>query len=609
MSRKTGSPTLGGYLSWLGKKISKRPTGYTVRIEDQGLLTRRPCSMPKTYVYRSSLYLAETGLTLIFFGEPQRAQMLGEEEIKAPRRSVFDYLSSETKDRLEAFKASVLRNRGAAPSEPSGPIDIVIPPLDPAVALGALKGFMPFVQDPAKQARYRAFLEYHARAPGDGRRPPDVLAPHKGTSVDEFNKELEGFAASARIFKPMTGMMASRFTSSTSVGPAPLEPGLSKPAPIEELPAGGGEPAQEGAAKAEVKDESPAAKAARLEMFGHLTRSSTPFVPVRLLCKRFNVPDPWPDGPPQGFGGGGGATAAGGGGGDTGGQPSREALNRDTMDEILKDRGIERPSPPVAATTQPVHDDSATADGGRQRRRAPRDIATVGLGEDEAQGRDTLTYERPPMDIFTAIFAESDDEEEGGGDDDGRTGPPENGLAAPAAAAATTTTAVPSDPFAPLSTPSAKSTTPAQQEPVDLSNFRPTFVSKAGRSNKPDSSPATTTASPGDHVVKKKKSSKKISKRVSTVSFDLDEGGDDDVGGGSSSSSLVKKRKRKETGSFPEKKERAKPKRVEGEGMAGGEAAEEEAEEVWVEKETARRDPSVAAGEAKRKRMHAADFL
>ena len=44
----------------------------------------------------------------------------------------------------------------------------------------------------------------------------------------------------------------------------------------------------------------------------------------------------------------------------------------------------------------------------------PRSLDNVGLGEDESQGRDTLTYVRPSMDIFKAIFAnddESDDEE------------------------------------------------------------------------------------------------------------------------------------------------------------------------------------------------------
>ena len=54
-------------------------------------------------------------------------------------------------------------------------------------------------------------------------------------------------------------------------------------------------------------------------------------------------------------------------------------------------------------------------------RRMARDLENIGVGEDDTQGRDSLTYVRPSMDIFKAIFAsddeDSDDEEveEGGG--------------------------------------------------------------------------------------------------------------------------------------------------------------------------------------------------
>jgi G patch domain-containing protein 1 len=45
-----------------------------------------------------------------------------------------------------------------------------------------------------------------------------------------------------------------------------------------------------------------------------------------------------------------------------------------------------------------------------------KDISNVGLGGDETQGRDILTYTRPKMGIFKAIFArddeDSDDEED-----------------------------------------------------------------------------------------------------------------------------------------------------------------------------------------------------
>ena len=35
-------------------------------------------------------------------------------------------------------------------------------------------------------------------------------------------------------------------------------------------------------------------KAAKLKMFGSLTRDTEEWHPHRLLCKRFDVPDPYP---------------------------------------------------------------------------------------------------------------------------------------------------------------------------------------------------------------------------------------------------------------------------------------------------------------------------
>ena len=39
-------------------------------------------------------------------------------------------------------------------------------------------------------------------------------------------------------------------------------------------------------------------------------------------------------------------------------------------------------------------------------------MGRLGLGEDERQGRDILTYELPSVDVFKAIFASDDDEDE-----------------------------------------------------------------------------------------------------------------------------------------------------------------------------------------------------
>ena len=74
----------------------------------------------------------------------------------------------------------------------------------------------------------------------------------------------------------MSRLMASRFTSSSTTLPASSETN----APILTVPT--------------EKPEDPAVAAAKLNMYGHMTRSVTDFYPTRLLCKRFNVKDPHP---------------------------------------------------------------------------------------------------------------------------------------------------------------------------------------------------------------------------------------------------------------------------------------------------------------------------
>ena len=73
--------------------------------------------------------------------------------------------------------------------------------------------------------------------------------------------------------------MASRFTSSStnilpgSDGSTATTTALTAPPP---------------------KLEDPAFEAAKMNMYGRLTRTITDFYPTRLLCKRFNVKDPHP---------------------------------------------------------------------------------------------------------------------------------------------------------------------------------------------------------------------------------------------------------------------------------------------------------------------------
>ncbi|KAK2626780.1 hypothetical protein QTJ16_003955 [Diplocarpon rosae] len=209
-----------------------------------------------------------------------RASILGEAAL--PGKSVFDFLTPAARERL--VSASGKSNLPAALGEiPQGyrmtdeerqkEYAAQIPQVEKHTAEAALSrgasGFMPYGEDQPKRSRYRAYLENQAGI------NPDIPAKAPGVSRDEWLKELREFANCAQIFKPMSGMMATRFTSSTS---APkLAPDvsdtslLSKPTP---------------------KPVNPAEQAAKLGMYGPMTRSSADWYPSRLLCKRFNVKPP-----------------------------------------------------------------------------------------------------------------------------------------------------------------------------------------------------------------------------------------------------------------------------------------------------------------------------
>ena len=205
-----------------------------------------------------------------------RAKMLGEAVL--PGKSVYDFLKPGARNRIAA-----LTQNNALPEAGSESVPLeemqgvpVIPELDPQVAKTALgrgvSGFVPYSENPLKLARYRAFLSYRA---GLTTEPPSLPS---GMRQDDWTKELLEFAHAATIFKPMTGLMASRFTSGKAT--AAVESG---PEPEE---------GTEVLLKPQAKRSDPAEEAAQMGMFGPLTRTSVQFYPSRLLCKRFNVPVP-----------------------------------------------------------------------------------------------------------------------------------------------------------------------------------------------------------------------------------------------------------------------------------------------------------------------------
>ncbi|CZT07862.1 related to growth regulation protein WHI2 [Rhynchosporium agropyri] len=239
--------------------------------------SKQPKDGPQSDAYLSTADAAKASK----LDPKSRASMLGEATL--PGKSVFDFLTTAARNRLASAsrKSNLPAALGEIPkgynmTEEERHRDLLaqIPKVDRYTADAALSrgasGFMPYGEDEGKRSRYRGYLEYQAGI--------NTTVPKRssGVSKDDWLKELREFANCAQIFKPMSGMMATRFTSSTTAPKLASDPPesaslLSKPTP---------------------KAEDPAEQAAKLGMYGPLTRSSKEWYPSRLLCKRFNVKPP-----------------------------------------------------------------------------------------------------------------------------------------------------------------------------------------------------------------------------------------------------------------------------------------------------------------------------
>ena len=282
-------------------------------------------------------------------------------------------------------------------------------------------------------------------------------------TVEEVNKELQDFAASARIFKPMSFAMSNRFTAgSSSLAATDLKQPKAGLHLYDAEKAKADMEKPKGEAVAEVKHMNPREEAAAKGMYGPLTRETKTFYPEKLLCRRFGVQNPYPDGDPSK-----GEKAPGGGdAGAISDVPANDASWQDSF--IHKELDV------PATQTAPAED------------ARPKSIAEVGMAEDSTQGRDTLTYVKPSLDIFKAIFEADSDSD----DDDEEPDSGAKAIVGPGSRPG-------EDPF------------PVKQEaPVDLATFRPVFQ---GRKD-----------GEGDEKSEKKKAKKEKKKRKGVLSFEVD---------------------------------------------------------------------------------------
>ena len=95
-----------------------------------------------------------------------------------------------------------------------------------------------------------------------------------GLTEWEREREKEEFARAAALYRPLNTTMAARFTTAKHADDHRTV--------YEEVPA------------QESSDSSDQAKAAKIKMFGKLTRDNFEWHPNHVLCKRFNIPNPYP---------------------------------------------------------------------------------------------------------------------------------------------------------------------------------------------------------------------------------------------------------------------------------------------------------------------------
>lgn len=237
---------------------------------------------------------------------------------------------------------------------------------------------MPYAEDEGKRTRSRSFLELRSGLQATlPERPAEM-------TKDAWVKELHEFAHAAQVFKPMTGMMASRFTSASAA------PKLASDAP--ELAEGKRREGEEVLlTKPAAKPEDPAEAAAKIGMFGPMTRSVIQFYPTRLVCKRFNVKPPTHVQVDPGNAPDADATSS-----TTAQSRNLEIVSKSSMDEMVRE----------ASFRTATHGNGARGDN----------VASPALPAQEVkpdpERNEALEAERAGEAVFKAIFGSDDEDDE-----------------------------------------------------------------------------------------------------------------------------------------------------------------------------------------------------
>uniref|UniRef100_A0A3B4DW06 G-patch domain-containing protein n=1 Tax=Pygocentrus nattereri TaxID=42514 RepID=A0A3B4DW06_PYGNA len=247
----------------------------------------------------------------------QRREMLGETSLQGPS-SVFELLDSKDRERLSgirkaaeekkvqgdmsstegraavvaAAKASALQALSSRfQSTSNAPQSDPHAQLQPSAAQGEMQiqsrataqlalsawssptaqgsqTFRPFEKNPAKQARYDLYISRLKQ--GD----KDALELSVDPLMTEWERgrERDEFIRAAVLYKPSNSLLSSRFTRGKHEDDTD----------------------QVEVARDQENDMDDKQAAVNMKMFGKLTRDTFEWHPDKVLCKRFNVPDPYP---------------------------------------------------------------------------------------------------------------------------------------------------------------------------------------------------------------------------------------------------------------------------------------------------------------------------
>ncbi|KAL1769167.1 G patch domain-containing protein 1 [Sigmodon hispidus] len=212
----------------------------------------------------------------------KRGELLGEMPVQGSATSVLEFLSQKDKERIKETKqatdlkaaqakARSLAQIASSSRTPASTSDLASGSWHAALGSGTAaraSNFKPFAKEPEKQRRYEEFLAHMKKG------QKDALERCLDPSMTEWerSREREEFARAAQLYASSHSTLSSRFTHAKEEDDSDQV----------EVP------------RDQESDVSDKQSAVRMKMFGKLTRDVFEWHPSKLLCKRFNVPDPYP---------------------------------------------------------------------------------------------------------------------------------------------------------------------------------------------------------------------------------------------------------------------------------------------------------------------------